>query len=257
MKNRLTFLIYILLISSGNAFIEGHPESAANAAVAARSEDTGLKRLKRIRDTLNRIKNHKSANSRAVPLDTKHEYSLPPTKHLEGENPNDLPIAPSPFVIKSGVSRKPPAGNEASLASPPTIVGLLEKCQKLGSYMQTDSSDTDRAFELYKLHCFAVISQVAIAQKLDLLYPLQTAYLDRIGEHAKANQYHTLLYQLNPRDLHTNISLARNLKNLGEIAMATELLNFFKESPWAKKLEDSERRLLLEIESELSSPQTN
>ena len=67
----------------------------------------------------------------------------------------------------------------------------------------------------------------------------------------------TLLYQLNPRDLHTNISLARNLKNLGEIAMATELLNFFKESPWAKKLEDSERRLLLEIESELSSPQTN
>lgn len=254
MKKHITVLAYLLLINLNHAFIEGHPESTRADTAPKVREVSGLERLKRIRDTLNSLKNSGNSDIGSNTPSYINQSPLIQRTNLPASiDSKELPVAPSPFVVD--VVSKPNVANKPITTGKASIVGLLEKCQKLGGYMQTKTSDQNRAFELYKTHCFAVISQVAIPQNLDLLYPLQTAYLDWIGDHAQSNQYHTLLYQLNPNDLHINISFARNLKNLGELAMATELLNFYKESPGAKKLEDSDRRLLMEVESELSNPE--
>jgi len=262
MKKIIPILIGILTTSPSFGFLDGHPESKYSENSRIRPKESGIERLKRIRNTLKNLKD----TGRTQEMSPSHSQSNPmPTSKIDhaeqSTNPNStLPISPSPFVVSqtqdSGPGTNLFENPDPQEVNTPRIVALLQKCQKLGNYMKEGSADQPRAIELYKTHCFAVVDQIAIPQGLDLLYPVQASYLEWIGNFREANRYLTLLYQMNPRDLDTNLAFIRNLKELGEIAMATDLLKFYQESPDAKSLEDADRRLLQEIGAELSTPDT-
>ncbi len=166
------------------------------------------------------------------------------------------PVSPSPFLVPESAlpivapqTHKPVDLDEKST---PRVAALLNKCVKLGAYFKQDSPDQQRALELYQIHCSEVVEQIAIPQKLDLLYWVQAKYLEIHGKYREANRYHTLLYQMNPQDFSTTLDFIQNLKNLGEAEMAVDLLGFFQESPAGRILEDEQRRILQELETDLN-----
>ncbi|MBT3785021.1 hypothetical protein HOF92_08590 [bacterium] len=187
---------------------------------------------------------------RYIPLQVHDQKKLVYDEHRNRQMPDLAGNPDNPNAFRQITGVKTTTGKPVKRSR--TMIARLRECQQLGKYFSETRSHQSFALNLYETRCFHIVEQLAIPQRLDLLYPIQATFLELKGNHLDANKYLTRSYQENPEDFLANYKLMRNLKNIGQPGVANHLFSHYTQSSAAEKIQPQQRKLLLRLKSELS-----
>jgi|GEM_PF-1743054 len=127
------------------------------------------------------------------------------------------------------------------------VIDRLDKCQTIAPYLDAKGEKGEKAQSLYERFCFDLVEDLALVHNLDSFYAVHGKFLANKGRHVDANRYFTRLYQLFPEQLESNLLYIRNLNDLGQNKMASEMLGFIQSQFATRSLSQEEHTKLTEL----------
>lgn len=169
------------------------------------------------------------------------------------EAPSQLSYAPQASVPTSSKAYSRPAQSHDSGSEKvdtvinTKVIDRLDKCQTIAPYLDAKGEKGEKAKSLYERFCFDLVEDLALVHNLDSFYAVHGKFLANKGRHVDANRYFTRLYQLFPEQLESNLLYIRNLNDLGQNKMASEMLGFIQSQFATRSLSQEEHTKLSEL----------